>query len=131
MIQQRKKDYLERLIDEFFAKLHKLTDDNGKLSDTERRSLLDNCFVFFADNFGIYPELSLEDVVGKVDSIELLDQYSSLLLKKYELDTPKNKDLLIKALSLVEYLQNEDDTYSWDRTVLREDILRLLDPDNM
>lgn len=130
MIQQRKKDYLQRLIEEFFAKLHQLTDNREKMSIDEQKSLLADCFRFFDQNFAVIPDCSIDQVVKQVGNLELLDQYAGLLLKEYELSRIKNSELLIKALSLVEYLQNEDSTYSWERTVVREDILRLLSAAN-
>lgn len=127
MIQQRKKDYLQRIIEEFFAKLQEFENKGQKLSPLERKTILDDCYKFFADNFGVKQIDTTEQLAQKIDSVELFEQYAKLLLSEYEIAENKDKSILFKALSIVEQLQDTDKTYSWERTVLREDILRLLD----
>lgn len=49
-----------------------------------------------------------------------------MLMTEYELNDIKNSGSLLKALDIVEYLEKTDNVYSWDRTILKEDILRYL-----
>ncbi|WP_165040406.1 hypothetical protein [Dysgonomonas sp. ZJ709] len=130
MIQQRKKDYLQRIIEEFFAKLQEMDNNTERLSLPERRIILEGCYKFFADNFEVTKIDTAEELAEKIDSVELFEQYAKLLLNEYEITDNKDKALLLKALSIVETLENTDTTYSWERTVLREDVLRLLEETN-
>ncbi|NDW09967.1 hypothetical protein [Dysgonomonas sp. 520] len=126
--QQRKKDYLQRLIEEFFAKLHKLTNEKEHISLLEKTQLLVSGFQFFYENFDIKLTDTANDILEKIGDYELSEQYARLLVVEYEcLEEDGNKDSLSKALEIVEYLINTDTTYSWDRSVIREDILRLLE----
>ncbi|QIK59075.1 hypothetical protein G7050_04150 [Dysgonomonas sp. HDW5A] len=129
MIQQRKKDYLQRLIEEFFAKLHELANEN-KNSDsnsTEKKRILSECFFLFNNDFNISQEDSSETIVIKIGDNDLIEQYAKLLQTKYEISDIKEIYQLHTALDLIEYLEATDTTYSWNRTILKEDILRLLD----
>ncbi|MDH6355028.1 hypothetical protein M2132_001365 [Dysgonomonas sp. PH5-45] len=126
--QQRKKDYLQRLVEEFFAKLQKLINGQKHLSKTEIDELLDDCYQFFFDNFGVTHSDSFGQVAEKITDFELLEQYAKLLLTEYEAaGTVLDKNLLGKALEIVEYINTVDSTYSWERTIMREDILRNLE----
>ncbi|WP_165020492.1 hypothetical protein [Dysgonomonas sp. ZJ279] len=127
MIQQREKDYLQRIIEEFFAKLQEMDNNTEGLSLPERRIILEDCYKFFADNFEVTKIDTVEQLAEKIDSVELFEQYAKLLLNEYEITDNKDKALLLKAFSIVETLENTDTTYSWERTVLREDVLRLLE----
>lgn len=126
---QHKKDYLLRLIDEIFAKLRKVLDRNVKLSTEEKQSLLNDCFDFYQENYEIGRKDTAENIVSKIDRFDLLEHYAQILLAEYELTKSGSKDNLTKALSLVEYLEKSDKSYSWDRVALREDILRLIESD--
>lgn len=129
MINQRKKDYLQRLIEEFFAKLQALYSEGANLDDA--RSQLNDCLRFFVENFDTKQSDSLDVLVQKINNAELLEQYAKLLLTKYRITTLKEIDQIETALAIVEYLQKTDSTYSWDRTVLREDLLKALDEDTI
>lgn len=127
MIQQRKKDYLQRLIEEFFAKLHQLEQSESESSVNEKRQLVNNCLSFFIENFDTQQSDSAYILASKIGQLELLEQYAKLLCYKYEIVDIKEREQLITALNIIEYLEAYDKTYSWDRTILKEDILRLLD----
>lgn len=127
MLQQRKKDYLQRLIEEFFKKLEELINGKRILKDEEKKSILNDCFRFFFDNFGTLKDDNAEKIIEKIEDSELLEQYARLLTLKFEVTGLKDRRELNIALSIIEYLQKTESTYSWDRTILREDILRLLD----
>lgn len=127
MIQERKKDYLQRLIEEFFAKFGKMLESGQKLDDTERKLLLNDGFRFFFDKFGILREDDLRILIDKINSNDLLEQYAKLLKLKYEYTDFKSKEELLLALSVIEYVQKIECSYSWERTILREDVLRLID----
>lgn len=129
MIQQRKKDYLQRLIEDFFAKLHELVNKDKNLgSDSkEKKQLLRECFLLFDNDFNISREDSAETIIIKIGDNDLIEQYAKLLQTKYEILDIKEVYQLHIALDLIEYLEATDTTYSWNRTVLKEDILRLLD----
>lgn len=126
MIQQRKKDYLQRLIEEFFAKLQQLDNEKQKLTIDEQKAILGECFRFFEEEFLLKKSDSLTYIIEHVDRIELLEQYARMLMTEYELNDIKNSGSLLKALDIVEYLEKTDNVYSWDRTILKEDILRYL-----
>lgn len=127
MLQQRKKDYLQRLIEEFFKKLEELINGKRILKDEEKKSILNDCFRFFFDNFGTLKDDRAEKIIEKIEDSALLEQYARLLTMKYEITGLKDKEELNIALSIIDYLQKTESAYSWDRTILREDILRLLD----
>lgn len=124
MIQQRKKDYLQRLIEEFFAKLHDRIDQK---SVEEKKRLASEIFVAFAESFGIKQSDDAQALLQKVNDMALLEQYARLLLYKYEIVDIKDKSQLETALQIVRYLDAFDTTYSWDRIVLREDLLKRLE----
>ena len=129
MIQQRKKDYLQRLIEEFFAKLHELANESKNQASTlaEKKRILSECFFLFNNDFNISLEDSAEAIILKINDNDLIEQYAKLLLTKYETSDIKEIYQLHTALDLIEYLEVTDTTYSWNRTILKEDILRLLD----
>ncbi len=129
MIQQRKKDYLQRLLEEFFAKLHELANEN-KNSDSnsdEKKHIVSECLFLFNTDFNISQEDPAETIVIKIGDNDLIEQYAKLLQTKYEITDIKEVYQLHIALDMVEYLEATDTTYSWNRAVLKEDILRLLD----
>lgn len=129
MIQQRKKDYLQRLIEDFFSKLHELINQDKNLESvtTEKKQILRECFTLFDNDFNISQEDSAETIMIKIGDNDLIEQYAKLLLTKYEISDIKEVYQLHIALELVEYIEATDKTYSWNRTILKEDILRLLD----
>lgn len=129
MIQQRKKDYLQRLIEDFFSKLHELINQDKNLESvtTEKKQILRECFTLFDNDFNISQEDSAETIMIKIGDNDLIEQYAKLLLTKYEIGDIKEVYQLHIALDLVEYIEATDKTYSWNRTILKEDILRLLD----
>lgn len=128
MIQQRKKDYLQRLIEEFFSRLQELQ-NNVESGLDERRRAMDDCFAFFSEQFSIRQTDSVSVIVEKINDYDLLEQYAKLLLTRYEIVDIKNLEQLDVALDIVRYIEVADNTYSWDRTILREDLLRVLDRD--
>lgn len=127
MIQERKKDYLQRLIEEFFAKFGKILESGQKLDDAERKVLLNDGFRFFFDKFDVLREDDTDVLIRKINSYDLLEQYARLLKLKYELTDFKSRKELLLALSITEYVQKVEHSYSWDRTILREDLLRMID----
>jgi hypothetical protein len=127
MLQQRKKDYLQRLIEEFFKKLQEAVNGDTQLSDTERESLLQECFAFFSDNFDVSGSENISALAEKVSDSELLEQYAKALMLRYDISGRKDRGDLSKALDIIEYIQDSDKTYSWDRVVLREDLLHRMD----
>ncbi|MFV0329307.1 MAG: hypothetical protein ACK5KL_05680 [Dysgonomonas sp.] len=127
MLQQRKKDYLQRLIEEFFKRLQQVIDENKLLTDAERKSVLDECFEFFHTNFEVTQNNEVHLLMEKINDNDLLEQYAKLLMIEYDITNQKDRGNLVKALDIIEYIQNTDTTYSWERTVLREDLLHRLD----
>lgn len=127
MLQQRKKDFLQRLIEEFFKKLEQLVSGETVLDNSEKEALLNECFNFFSENLQAQKNDSLGDLVEKISDNDLLEQYVKLLMAEYDLSESKNGEGLLKSLSIIEYLENTDKTFSWERTVLKEDILHKLD----
>lgn len=127
MLQQRKKDFLQRLIEEFFKKLEQLVSGETVLDNSEKEALLNECFNFFSENLQAQKNDSLGDLVEKISDNDLLEQYAKLLMAEYDLSESKNREGLLKSLSIIEYLENTDKTFSWERTVLKEDILHKLD----
>lgn len=129
MIQQRKKDYLQRLIEDFFVNLQELIDANKdpKSVSIEKRQLLNECLALFNNDFNISQNDSTETIIIKIRDNYLIEQYAKLLQTKYEITDIKEIYQLHIALDLIEYLEATDTTYSWNRTILKEDILRLLD----
>lgn len=129
MIQQRKKDYLQRLIEEFFSKLSELINEKNRTDSdpAEIKATLNECFNFFITHFNVNQEDSALAIVDKVEDYELIEQYAKLLKTKYEIVDIKEIYQLHIALDLINYLETADTTYSWNRTILKEDILRLLD----
>lgn len=127
MVQQRKKDYLQKIIEDFFLKFGELLQDRKKIYTDEEKELLADGFIFFSANFHVLPSDSAKTLVNKINDTALLEQYAKLLFLKYKYVDIKNISELNTALEVVLYIQATDKTYSWDRTILREDILRFLD----
>jgi hypothetical protein len=127
MLQQRKKDYLIRLLEELMKSIHKLVDKREKLSPAERKGILNDAFAFFVTNFEVTESDTIDDLSEKVADMELLEQYARLLMIRSDEADAVNIPDLKRALQIVEYLEAADKTYSWDRVVLREDILHRLD----
>ena len=127
MINHRKKDYFQRILEEFFMRLNKLINRDSD-SDTETsRTLLNDCFTFFKENFEVERSDSREEIIDKIKYQELIEQYARLLYTEYTILDIKYKENLFDALYLIEFLQRADSDYSWDRTILREDILRVIE----
>jgi len=129
MLQQRKKDYLQRLIEEFFKKLNQAINGEVYLTNEEKELLLGECFDFFSENLKVSTTDETFVIIEKVSDIELLEQFAKMLMSVYDISEKKDKDILLKAFDITEYLQETDNTYSWSRVVLREDLLHRLDKD--
>jgi hypothetical protein len=127
MLQQRKKDFLQRLIEEFFKKLEQMVNRETVPDSSEKEALMNECFGFFSENLQAEKNDRLEDLVEKIPDNDLLEQYAKLLMTEYDLSENKNREGLLKSLSIIEYLELTDKTFSWERTVLKEDILHRLD----
>lgn len=127
MIQQRKKDYLQRLIEEFFSKYHELINGASPANPEEKKELLDSALKYFTTDLGVRQTDSAQSLIEKIGDIDLLQHYAKLLLIKYETVDIKEPAQLQTALDIVSYIEAADKTFSWDRTALREDLLRLLD----
>jgi len=127
MLQQRKKDYLQRLIEEFFARFQVLIDDGSKDGVDQKKAILNEAFDFFNKNLEVKQDNDAEAIITKIGDTDLLEQYAKLLMMKYEVVDIKEVSQLYTALDIVKYLEATNKTYSWDRTVLREDLLRILD----
>lgn len=126
MIQHKKKDYLIRLIEELFKKLFQLLDRDTNVPAEEKLSVIKEIHTFFHETFNIDSSDNTEILINKISDIELLDHYAKTFIMEYEISTAKTENTLLTALEIIEYLQNADSTYSWERTIMREDILRLL-----
>jgi hypothetical protein len=125
--QQRKKDYLQRLIEEFFAKIQQYLNNGKKHTKEETEKMLSDGFQFFTDNFEVTRDNTPAQLFEKIPDFDLLEQYARFLLMEYEiLESDGNRESLLKALDVVDYIDTADNTYSWERSVLREDILALL-----
>ena len=127
MIQQRKKDYLIKLIEEFFAKLQQLKQAQEGENPTEEKEIINDCMAFFLSNFNTTQSDTASELTDKIKDPDLLEQYAKLLLNKYNISDIKYIYQLHVALDIVTYIEASDNTYSWDRNILREDLLRLLD----
>ena len=127
MIQQRKKDYLIKLIEEFFAKLQQLKQAQEGENPTEEKEIINDCMAFFQSNFKTTQSDTASELTDKIKDPDLLEQYAKLLLNKYNISDIKYIYQLHVALDIVTYIEASDNTYSWDRNILREDLLRLLD----
>lgn len=129
MIQLRKKDYLQRIIEEFFSKIYDVI--NGKnLDRDEGMNQLQKCFDLFRSNFDIKITDQAETIISKMSDVSLLDQYAQLLVLKFQLLDLKEADELETALNIINYIDVTDRSYSWNRSVLKQDILRLLSTTN-
>lgn len=125
--QQRKKDYLQRLIEEFFAKIHSLINGDKRIPRGEMELIIKDCFKFFDNNFEVTQTDSWKDVCEKVPDFELLEQYTNMLKLEYELlEEDGDKLSLEKAQDIIDYVIAADTSYSWQRMVLQQDIKRLL-----
>lgn len=127
MIQQRKKDYLIKLIEEFFGKLQQLKQAQEGENPTEEKEIINDCMAFFQSNFNTTQSDTANELADKIRDTDLLEQYAKLLLNKYNISDIKYIYQLHVALDIVTYIEASDNTYSWDRNILREDLLRLLD----
>ncbi|MFV0539026.1 MAG: hypothetical protein ACK5M3_16925 [Dysgonomonas sp.] len=127
MLQQRKKDYLQRLIEEFFKKLDQIVNREVVLDNSEKEVLINECFGFFYENLQAEKSDELKVLVEKISDNDLLEQYAKLLMTEYDFFENTDQEGLLKSLSIIEYLESTDKTFSWERTVLKEDILRRLD----
>ena len=129
MLQQRKKDYLQKLIEDFFSKLHQLKDSKNISDLSEQKQILSDCFNFFSENFDFKQSDDAHLIIERINDLDLLEQYAKLLLTRYEIIDIKDIGQLYTALDIVKYLEASSITYSWDRTILKEDLLRLLNDD--
>jgi len=127
MLHHRRKDYFQRIIEEFFAKLVQKIMKNPGMTLSEKRELLNEGFDFYLSHFGVERSDNSIQIINKVEDIDLIEYYARLLKIEYETIDIKYRDNLLKSLSLMDYLQRSDASYSWERTILREDILRLLE----
>lgn len=125
MIQLRKKDYLQRIIEEFFSKIQEMI-SGGSLNKEEQMNQLQKCFELFRSDFDVTTSDSTKQLVEKINDIELLEQYAKVLVLKFELLDIKSKDDLDTALDIINFIDITDKTFSWNRSVLKQDILRLL-----
>lgn len=125
MIQQRKKDFLQRIIEEFFYKLQQLI-SKGE-NKAEIQLILKDCFLFYTQNFNIKRIDTANTLIEKIKEPELIEGYVRFLITEYENIDIKYRENLLTALTLIEYLQQSDKDYSWERVVMREDILRMLE----
>ncbi|NDV69739.1 hypothetical protein [Dysgonomonas sp. 25] len=128
MVQQiRKDDYIQRILQEFFAKLNQLYLKRPKAPKEEQKRILQKCFELYRDYYHVERSDSAVEIINLLEDFGLIEQYARILTDEYQTVDIKYDENLRKALSLVEYIEHADATYSWDRTVLKEDILRLLD----
>ena len=127
MLQQRKKDYLMRLLEELMKTIQKLIDKREDLSIPEKESILNDAFEFYRVNFDVTDSDTYAQVAEKIADTDLLDHYINLLYMRSDISGSRDKEQLTKALAVIEYLEQTNTTYSWERTVLKEDILRKLD----
>lgn len=127
MLQHRKKDYFQRIIEEFFAKLRQMIIKDSGMTQSEKRELLNEGFNFYLSHFDVGRNDLAVLIIHKIEDVDLIEYYARLLKVEYETIDIKYRDNLLKSLSLIDYLQKADASYSWERTILREDILRLLE----
>lgn len=127
MINQRKEDYLQILIEEFAYRLRIYVESLKKEDLEQVKETLNTCLTGFVINFDTNQSDMAEDIIRKIRDIRLLEEYAKILLNKYELTDMKEPYQLHVALDIVEYLNIYDNTYSWDRNILKQDLLRLLD----
>jgi hypothetical protein len=92
----------------------------------EKREILREALLFFSSNLDVEQSDNAETLIRKIGDLDLLEQYAHLLMLKYEIVDIKDTGQLHTALSVVNYIEAADKTYSWERSVLREDLLRLL-----
>ncbi|MEN9918105.1 MAG: hypothetical protein RL662_541 [Bacteroidota bacterium] len=131
MIQQRRKDYLQRLVEDFFTRFDELIRSNTDVSRKEKLCLLNDALLFFRDNFETSTSDTADILANKIGDMNLLEQYARLLLTQHQVVDIKQPEQLYIAFDLVKYIDAIDTTYSWERVVLREDILRLLNKNNV
>jgi hypothetical protein len=127
MLQQRKKDYLIRLLEELMKKINQMLSQDVRLNEAEKGKILRDCFDFFEMNYHASDSDSAGELIEKIPDTELLEQYPRLLMTQYDLSAGKDNSILHKALAIIQFLEATDKTYSWERVVLREDILHRLD----
>ena len=122
----RKKDYLMNLLEQLIKHMSLLIDKQPE-DPLQTRKALENSFTFYKDNFDVQQSDSLKEILEKLPAIYFIDEYVKLLVLDYNLSGNPKEENLEKALELVKYLKDTDKTYSWDREVLEQDILRLLE----
>jgi len=122
-----KEDFLMKLILDFMEKFNRFISGKEDPDPFTVRENLNVCFNFYDEKFDIKTSASEKEILEKLPAIFFIEEYAVLLKHKYELDESKNINDLEKALYLVDYVSEKDKTYSWEREVLRQDILRLLD----
>lgn len=127
MLQHKKKDYLIRLIEELFKKLFQLLDKDTNVSSEEKHSAIKEIHQFFKETFNVDTYDNTEVIIEKISDADLLEHYVKTIIIEHQISTAQEDDTLHTALEILEYLQNTDSTYSWERTIMREDILRILD----
>ena len=125
MIQLRKKDYLQKIIEEFFSKIQDLI-NGGSLNKEEQMNQLQKCFELFRTDFNVTTSDTTEELAKKIQDVDLLEQYAKVLTLKFELLDIKEKSDLETALQIINIIDITDKTYSWNRSVMKQDILRLL-----
>ncbi|MFV0329787.1 MAG: hypothetical protein ACK5M3_07570, partial [Dysgonomonas sp.] len=108
-------------------KLDQMVNKETALDDSEKKALLDECFGFFSENLQVEKDDKIEILIEKISDNDLLQQYAKLLMTEYDLSENKDREGLLKSLSILEYMEGTDKTFSWERTVLKEDILHRLD----
>lgn len=127
MIQRRKQDYLQKLIEDFFSKLQEYANSQKENDLETAKEIWESCISFFQEEFKTNQDDSAEILIQKIQDGPLLEQYAKMLLQKYQYIDIKESSQLYIALDIVNYLDQYDKTFSWDRNILKQDLLRILD----
>ncbi|WP_221411498.1 hypothetical protein [Dysgonomonas sp. 216] len=114
------------LLEQLFKHMTKLTDQNIE-DPLEKEETMNKILVFYKSSFDVNDNDTTQQILEKLPAIYFIEEYSKLLFYRHGASDKKDKGMLHKALELVQYLNSADKTYSWDRAVLEQDILRLLD----
>ena len=132
------RDYIMRLLQDFFSMLAKLVRLKVEEPDVTRlQERFDEMYrQFFRHEAGHFYETEKEDILEELDREELSETeqhamiqmlsellYQDGLIKK---DISEKCMLLEKSLFLMQYLERYSKTYSWDREQKMSDIIKIL-----
>lgn len=127
-----RKDYLMRILKQFFEFIEKLIEIKQKKKPDEVRTYLNEIYETYLNHSAeYYLQLSREEIINAFEEEEReikMEMLAELLYQDGLLDSGLAK--LEKSLNLYDYLQKHSNTYSFNRVQRIEELKYLIDSHN-